>query len=105
MGLMLKLLFLTVGVALVVKLGLADAMQVQLREVLVAVGAETTDFDLGSLFTISGLYGAIGSLPEPFSALGKLVLTVVLAVLVLSLTAVVVTTVLRMMRWVRDLFA
>ena len=105
MGLLLKLLTLVIGIALIFKLGLAQMVEAQLREVLVAVGADPQSLDLAALFTVSGLYAAIGALPQPFGALGKLVLTVVLAGLALSVLAVVVNTLLRMMRWVRDLFA
>ena len=105
MGFLLKLLVLIVGVAAAIKLGVVDMLKGQLGDALVATGAGPSAVDLAELFTISGLCAAMADLPPPFSAVGKLVLTLVLLGLALAVTAAVVTTVLRMMRWLRDLFA
>jgi hypothetical protein len=104
MGFLINLLVLIVGAALAVRLGLIDMLRGQLGEALVATGAETPAMDLAGLLTISGLYAAMADLPPPFAAVGKLALTLVLIGLALVVTATLVSTLLRMMRWLRDLF-
>ncbi len=100
---LVTLTLLLLGLLVLANLGLADWLMAWVREALQDLGADPAALDIGTMFTPSGLYAAVDTLPAPLDLLGKLVLTLVLLGLALSLVASLVGAVLRVRNWVRDL--
>lgn len=101
---LIRVLLFVVAIGLLWRLGLGDMLATQLREVALVFGANPETFEVSSLLSLSGIYAAIGALPQPFSALGKLVLTLLLIGLVMSALVALGNRLIRIRRWLNDLF-
>ena len=108
MALLLNLLVLVVLAGLAARFGFFDTLRSEMREAALARGADPgqTEHMLQSVSDLSlgGFYELAGSLPPPYGALARLLLTLLIAVFVASLLFGLVRAVLHAARWFRDFF-
>lgn len=108
MSFLLKLLVLIVAAAAAVKFGIIDQVALRAHDVALQGGMSEDQLQMvseqaQSLLSFGGILAAIGTLPAPFDAVGKAAFILVLVALALSLLLAAVMTIVRALRWMRDI--
>jgi len=107
MGAILKLLLVVIGIGVAVKFGVFDQINELAREAALQSGVPKEQIDAtaaGAMnsFSFGAIMTAIGTLPPPYGALGKLLFVLLVVGFTVSILAGLFTALVRTVRWVRD---
>jgi hypothetical protein len=107
MGALIKLLLVVIGIGLAIKFGVMDQINELAREAALQSGVPREQVEAGasamsSNFSIGAIMTAIGTLPAPWGAIGKLLFILVLVVFTISIVAGLLAGLMRAIRWFRD---
>src|SRR3954462_3844582 len=102
-----ELLILVIAIGVAVKLGVLDQIKDLARDAAVQSGVPQAQVDAAtstafSSLSIGSIMTAIGTLPQPFGALGKLLFLLVLVAFVASIGGGLLAAIMRAIRWFRD---
>ncbi len=108
---MLKLLLIVVGLGMAVKFGVLDQIGTLARDAALQGGATpdqvlTASSQVQSLLSLDGfgtIMDMVGALPPPFGTIGKPLFLLVLVGMAVSVAAGALASLVRALRWMRDL--